>query len=148
MALAEASPTDQAMFASAVPRAWIATVPAHHRDVPTIWTRTKPTPTAHPLDLEAARRPDVTIIAAARHHHLDTETVSSQEEETATEAGLDRRQGGKICQEMTCLGEILSATTETSVIPETIEMIGIGHMLVLVLAALRFLATGTVVRCR
>lgn len=148
MALAEANPTDLAMSASVVHRAWIATVHAHRRDVPTTWTPTKPTHTARPLDLEAARRLDATNTADARHHHHATETVNSQEEEIVTEAGLDRRRGGKICQETICLGETLSATRETSVILETIEMIGTGHMLVLALVALRFLATGTVVRCR
>lgn len=148
MALAEANRTALATSASAVHRAWIATVHAHRRDVPIIWTRTRPTPTEHRLDLGAALLPDVTNTAAARHRRPATETVSSQEEEIVTEAGLDRRRGGKICQETICLEETPSATRETSVMLEIIEMIGTGHMLGLALDALRFLATGIVVRCR
>lgn len=145
---AEANPTVPATYASAVHRAWIATVRVHRRDEPTTWTRINPILIAHPLDHEAARRLAVTTTAAIHppHHAIET---AKQEEVIAIGAGLDRRRrrGGKIYHEMICLGETPSATTETTVIPENIEMTEKGHMQVL-LAALRFLATGTVVRSR
>lgn len=136
-----------------------ATGHAHQLDGVTIWTRTKPTPTAlledeaavpplHDETMTACHSPHeemtidyplaATISAVVHPPHLATApTTAALEEATVTEPGHDRRfrSEEKTFQETTCSEESLQEMRGASVTQETVnfEMIAIetetGHIL-------------------